>query len=83
MLYLCTYSDGGVLLSEEQEGDRNVPVALDERSAAAIRHLLRLESFELAHALGALAAWPVSSAPATADQPTHVAASSPGKDIPW
>ena len=54
MLYVSCHPDG-CYLSTEPESERAIPVELDPRSEAVIRHVLALDSFAVSEALGRLA----------------------------
>jgi hypothetical protein len=49
--YMCFHDDGGATFEAGPNGERSVPVTLDERAAKAISALLALESLEVAYSL--------------------------------
>src|SRR5262249_10644246 len=49
--YICFHDDGGATFESGPNGERSVPVTMDERAAKAISALLALESLEGAYAL--------------------------------
>ncbi len=50
--FICFHEDGGATFEAGPNGERSVPVVLDERAARAISALLALESLEVAYSLG-------------------------------
>ena len=57
---MCFHDDGGVTFEAGPNGERSVPVTLDERAGKAISALLSLESLEVAYSLGPhLSGWGV------------------------
>jgi hypothetical protein len=49
--YVC-FHDGGVTFEDAPNGERSVPITLDNRAGKALAALLALESLEVAYALG-------------------------------
>ena len=49
--YMCFHDDGGVTFEGVPNGERSVPVTLDERAGKAITALISLDSLEVAYAL--------------------------------